>query len=304
MELRHLRYFLAVVDTGSFTRAAAQCFVAQSALSQQIGRLEAEIGVALFRRTSRSVRLTEAGEALVPRATRILLGVDDAVAEMQSFAGMRKGTLRLGLIQAPSATIDMIEVMGDFHDRHPGIRFEVTDAASTEMVAAITGGELDVALVGLALGELPSGLRGHLIAEDPLVVVEAVSDDDPSSSAAVRLADVAERGQFIHFQRGSGLRSRVEAAFARAGVAASGSFAVGQVTDMIRLAERGVGVTIVPVSAAEAATSAGARIAVTAIDDPLALHPVVLAYDPLHSSFATAAFIDEVLLHRERQAPG
>ena len=86
MELRYLKYFLAVAETGNFTRAAARCLVAQSALSEQIARLETEVGMPLFARTSRAVRLTAAGEVLVPLAQRILADVDMAQAELDALA--------------------------------------------------------------------------------------------------------------------------------------------------------------------------------------------------------------------------
>lgn len=86
MDLRHLKYFLAVAETRNFTQAAANCYVAQSALSQQIARLEKEVGAQLFSRTSRSVRLTAAGELLEPLARRILADVDNAQAALDALA--------------------------------------------------------------------------------------------------------------------------------------------------------------------------------------------------------------------------
>src|SRR6201995_3032119 len=106
MELRHLRYFLAVAETQNFTRAAAQCYVAQSALSEQIARLEAETGAQLFVRTSRTVRLTAAGEALVPLAQRILADWETAQAERDSMACRGRGRLRLGLMQTSGWALD------------------------------------------------------------------------------------------------------------------------------------------------------------------------------------------------------
>src|SRR5580658_3924177 len=107
MELRYLRYFLAVAETRNFTRAAAQCFVAQSALSEQIARLEVEVGTALFARTSRTVRLTAAGEVLVPLARRVLADVELAQAELDALGGLRRGRLRLGLLQAAASGMDL-----------------------------------------------------------------------------------------------------------------------------------------------------------------------------------------------------
>lgn len=112
MELRHLKYFLAVASASSLTKAAAECYVAQSALSEQIARLEAEVGARLFARNSRSVRLTAAGEVLVPLAQRILADVETAQAELDALGGLRRGRLRLGLIQTSGSAIDLAEVVG------------------------------------------------------------------------------------------------------------------------------------------------------------------------------------------------
>ncbi|MFF1809283.1 LysR family transcriptional regulator [Streptomyces sp. NPDC058251] len=121
MDLRHLKYFLAVAETRNFTQAAASCYVAQSALSQQIARLEKDVGTALFSRTSRAVRLTAAGELLEPLARRILADVDNAQAALDDLAGLRRGRLRLGLVQTLAGAIDMVEVMAEYHALHPGI---------------------------------------------------------------------------------------------------------------------------------------------------------------------------------------
>lgn len=297
MELRHLRYFVSVAETRNFTKAAAQHFVAQSALSQQISRLEAELGSALFFRNSRSVTLTEAGEILLPMARRIVADADNAKMEMDALTGLKRGTLRLGLIQTPATSIDIIEVMGDFHERHPGIHFQITDGSSAEMAEAVVGAGLDVALVGLEPSEVPAGLRCIPLAFEPLVAV--VSARSPlAGRRRIALPELVEHGQFIHFKRGSGLRGRVEAAFARAGVPPHASFEMGLITDMIRLAARGVGVTIVPrTTLVDAGEVGGVPFTAIGLADDKARHPVSVVYDPARLSSAAAAFVDELELH-------
>lgn len=297
MELRHLRYFVSVAETRNFTKAAALHFVAQSALSQQISRLEAELGSALFFRNSRSVALTEAGAVLLPLARRIVADADNAKMEMDALTGLKRGTLRLGLIQTPAASIDVIEVMGDFHERHPGIHFQITDAASDEMVQALADGGLDVAVVGLDGSEVPAGLRCIPLALEPLVAV--VSARNPlAGRRRITLPELVEHGQFIHFKRGSGLRNRVEEAFARAGVPPHASFEMGLITDMIRLAARGVGVTLVPrTSLVEAGEVGGVPFVAIGLADDQARHPVSVVYDPARLSSAAAAFVEELQLH-------
>ena len=293
MEIRHLRYFLSVAENSSFTKAAAQHYVAQSALSQQIARLEAELGSALFYRSTREVSLTEAGEVLVPLARRVIADAENAKMEMQALTGLRRGTLRLGLIQAPATSIDVLGVMGEFHERYPGIRFQITEGTTTEMVEAVAGGGLDVALTGLAAAEAPPGVRCVELGSEPLVTV--VSAKHPlAGRRRIALADLAEDEQFIHFRRGSGLRRRVEAAFARAGLDPAVFFEMGQISDMVELAARNVGVTIVPRTAlTKAGEINGVRFAVISLNDDQARHPVSIVYNPARLSSAAKAFIAE-----------
>jgi len=297
MELRHLRYFLSVAETRNFTKAATLHYVAQSALSQQISRLEAELGSLLFYRNSRSVSLTEAGEVLLPLAKRVVADADTVKMEMDAISGLRRGTLRLGLIQTPATSIDIIQVMGDFHERHPLVQFQVTDGTSTEMAAAVAGEGLDVALVGLDRSEVPAGLQCIQLGLEPLVAV--VSARSPlAARRRIGLAELVECGQFIHFRRGTGLRNRVEAAFTRAGVPSLGSFEMGLISDMIQLAARDVGVTIVPRTAAiEAGEAKGVPFTTIALTDNQALHPASVVFDPTRLSSAAAAFVDELELH-------
>lgn len=292
MELRHLRYFVAVAEALHFTRAAEQQLVAQSALSQQIAGLERELDVRLFDRGGRTVSLTDAGQALLPLARRVLGDVEAITVEMDARAGLRRGTLRIGLLQSPATSIDVVQVMGSFHERYPGITFTITDAPSEQMAAAVAAGDLDVALVGLEPHELPATVSCLLLAVDPLVAV--VARDHPlASRRLVSIPELVAQGQFIHFAKGSGLRRRVEHGFARASTPLVGSFEVGQIIDMIRLAGHGIGVTIVPRTDALEAEHAVEPFAVIPLADPDAVHPVSLVFNPARLSRAAEVFVDE-----------
>ena len=247
MELRHLRYFAAVAETLSFTQAAAECGVAQSALSQQIARLEADVGATLFNRSPRQVRLTEAGAVLLPWARRLLADVEQAQQDLDALSGLRRGRLRLGLIQTVASAIDVPTILGDFRARHPGIELSVDYRTSEALLAAVLDAELDLALVGLGPERIPPGLDHHLLVSEPLVAVVP-----PTHRLAAReridLAELAGE-EFIWFSRGTGLRQAVEAACARAGLTPPQNLEIGLIDEMIRLAARGIGVTVVPTSA-------------------------------------------------------
>jgi DNA-binding transcriptional LysR family regulator len=118
MELRHLRTLDAIARHGSFTRAAEELHLAQSAVSQQVRRLEAELGVDLLRRTSRRVDVTEAGQVVLDYARRVLSEVDGLQAELEDLTGVLRGKVQIGAMW-PTGTYDLPGVLGAFHGRHP-----------------------------------------------------------------------------------------------------------------------------------------------------------------------------------------
>jgi DNA-binding transcriptional LysR family regulator len=293
MELRHLRYFVAVAETGNFTRAAELSFVAQSALSQQVAALEKELGNQLFHRTSRAVTLTEAGAVLLPLARRILGDVELAKMEMDALAGVQRGKLRLGLIQTAGTEVDVIGVIGAFHRRYPGIEFDITDRPSGPLVAGITAGDLDVAVVGLGAAELPEGVGYLSLVVEPLVAIVAATSP-LAARDRLTVPELVEAGTFIQFTRTSGLRQQVDNAFIRAGLPPAESFELGHVRDMVRMAGSGVGVTIVPrADAVDAQKSGQTSFAMIALADAEALHPVGLIWNRARFSPAAAAFVEE-----------
>src|SRR5215211_3907779 len=120
MELHQVRYALAVVDPGTFTAAAAACFVAQPSLSHAIATLERELGVELFHRIGRRITLTAAGEAFVPPAREALRAVDTVRAEVDAVVGIVAG--HLDLVALPTLAVDPVApLVGAFRSRHPAV---------------------------------------------------------------------------------------------------------------------------------------------------------------------------------------
>lgn len=292
MEIRHLRYFVAVAELRNFTRAAEASFVAQSALSQQISRLEHEVGTPLFVRGSRKIDLTPAGQLLLPRARRLIADERAARAELRSYLGLEKGRLHLGLIQTTASGVDILRPLARFHELHPGVDVHIANHTSEEMVDAILAGQVDLAVVGLGSDEIPEGIEYKQLAIDPLVGV--LSDADAAGLACpVSVADLLARGRLIHFARGTGIRRHVEEALARGGINALPSFEMTLVTDMVRFAAVGLGVTIVPRTIAESADCAtdGLTYTVVGLNDPEAVHPVSVIYDSARISAAGKEFL-------------
>lgn len=290
MELRHLKYFLAVAQAGNVTRAAERCFVAQSALSAQIARLENELGSDLFVRSTRGMRLTVAGEALRPRAAHLLAEADRLQKDMAALRGVLAGSLRIGMIQGAPSALDIVDLVAAFHDRHPGVDLFVRTGVSAELTRDVRDGTLDVAIVATQGSALPSALTLTPLISDPLVAVVPHTCPLPTDRP-VTVELLIEQGPFIHYHHGSGLRHSVTATFERAGVEVDTPFELDQIADMIRLAAVGAGVTIVPSSAVQPDTLRGASVRVLPLLGDDAQH-VINAVTAAGASAATLAFLE------------
>ena len=182
MDLRQLEYFVAVAEELSFTRAAARCRVAQSALSHQVARLERRHG-------GRAVRAHQPGRparpgrgAAAPAGTRILAEVDDAVSALAAFAGVVTGRLRLGVVGSTGRVVPAVErALAAFHRQHPGVQIAVEDTGSRHMAEQVRAGELDLAFVGLFADQVPDDLAHRVLGVEPLVAV--VPQDHPLAAA-------------------------------------------------------------------------------------------------------------------------
>ncbi|WP_350352429.1 LysR family transcriptional regulator [Microbacterium sp. A8/3-1] len=241
MDLQQLRYVVEVAATSSFTRAAERCFVTQSALSHQIAALERELGQRLFVRSSRSVRLTEAGEAFVPHARAALLATEQAKEDAAAAAGEIVGTLRLGVIPTVTA-VDVPALLVAYRAAHPAVRVELQVGNSDALMAAIRAGELDVALLGLREDVQPSGVASRLLVTESLVAV-VPSAHVLAKSASVRIRDLAGM-TFADFPAGTSGRAQSDAAFAAEGVARDVAFEADSAELILGLVAAGLAVTL------------------------------------------------------------
>lgn len=148
MELRHLRYFLAVADTLSFTRAAAELHLTQPTLSQQIKQLENSLGTPLFDRVGRKVRLTAPGAVFRQHAERALREVHSATEALAELEGMVRGTLSMGVFQSFNSSL-LPPILAEFSATYPGVSVTVRQLPTGEMEERLAGGELDL---GIAYG--------------------------------------------------------------------------------------------------------------------------------------------------------
>jgi DNA-binding transcriptional LysR family regulator len=268
MNERQLEYVVAIVETGSFTAAAERCHTAQSALSHQIARLERHLGVRLFDRSGRSVRLTEAGEALLPVARRILTDLTDVRAELRSIDGLVRGPLRIGATQTAVRVLDLLQLLADYDKGYPDVELTVTIGPGYELTGGVRSGELDIAFAALDGPEAPPGMRfaplGRIV---PLVAVVA-ADHPLARRASVQLHQLAGAGRFIDFRPHTALWNKVESMSEVAGVERRVMCELGNIPSMVELASTGVAATIVPRAFTDGQPCAPAGIRVLALAEP------------------------------------
>jgi DNA-binding transcriptional LysR family regulator len=246
VDLRQLEYFVAVARRRHFRRAAEDLFVTQSAVSQQVRRLEAELGLTLLHRTSRGVELTPAGADLLGRAEGLLAEVAATRAAMDAHVGALRGGVRVAATAGDA--LGLAPALARFAAGQPGVRVALRQASAGDAAALVAQGAVDLAVAalgGAALGGAPPPeLRAERLAGEALVLV--VPEDDPLAGAAgVRLWDVRER-PFILAEPGMALRDAVLEACAAAGFGPVPLFEVGEPTTVRFLVHAGLGVSVVP----------------------------------------------------------
>ena len=165
MDLHTMGYILAVADTGSFSLAAQSCHIGQPALSQQVAKLEKELGVALFTRNARGAALTEAGREFVPRAREILQKARDLQEEMAFYAGLRKGTLGLGIITSLQC-IDFGGMLSAFCCSYPHISVNILQDGTYRLIDLLLERKIDLAFINQPTGGVASSLEFAKLGED------------------------------------------------------------------------------------------------------------------------------------------
>ncbi|MBO0651489.1 MULTISPECIES: LysR family transcriptional regulator [Streptomyces] len=244
MQLQQLRYFATVAEARHFTRAAEALHVAQPSLSQQIRALERELGAELFHRARGNITLTDAGEALLPLARRILADTETAHREVQEVAQLRRGRVRLGA--PPSLCASLVpDVLRTYHARFPGIELHVDEGGSQDLVRRLADGGLDLALIITPLGVgAPALVTTELLRED-LVVVSAPSGPPPTRRGHIRVGELRDL-PMVMFRRGYDLREITTAACRAAGFEPSFTVEGGEMDAVLGFVRAGLGLAVVP----------------------------------------------------------
>jgi LysR family transcriptional regulator, transcription activator of glutamate synthase operon len=287
MEVRQLRYLVALADERHFTRAAAREHVAQPALSQQIRRLEEQVGVPLVERTTRSVALTEAGELLVARARRILNELDAAQAELEALKGVQVGHVTVGVLHT-MGPVDVSLALALFRERHPGVELTVREQSSEELAEMLRLDELDLAFLSVTERVESHGLGLHQLISEELVLVVSPGHR-LAGRRRVRMAELAGE-EFVSYRAGSRLRELLESAGRSAGFEPRVTLESNESERIRRLVGRGLGVAILPRSDVE---RPGPEVAVAALVEPALTRDITLAWrEDRRLAPAGAAFLE------------
>jgi LysR family transcriptional regulator, carnitine catabolism transcriptional activator len=255
MEVHQVRYALAVVDEGTFTAAAAACFVAQPSLSHAVRALERELGVDLFRRVGRRPTLTSAGEAFVPAAREVMRALDTVRAEVDAVSGVVAG--HLDLVALPTLAVAPVTPMvGAFRTAHPAVTVRLGHPEGpAALIDAVRSGDSEVGIT-----ELP--IAAARIKAIPLGRQQLVAILPPGSPpAAVLRLEALARFPLVALRVGGSTRDMLDAAFDAAGATPAIAVETDQREAIVPLVLAGAGAAVVPAPMAEIARQQGAVVA-------------------------------------------
>ncbi|HVJ04515.1 MAG TPA: LysR family transcriptional regulator [Candidatus Saccharimonadales bacterium] len=253
MEINQLRYFCAVASTGSFTKAAEQEDIAQPSLSQQIRKLEREIGSPLFERLGRHNRLTPYGEALLPQAQSILRQIAEAEACVTNLRQGVQGRLRIGVIPT-ILPYWLAPRLGEFTAQFPDVDLQLREATTQRLIESLQAGELDAAVASLPV-QSPDIVCSELFRESLCLAVSPHHSFADADSA--RLKDLADERMLL-LREGHCLRDNVLTACTRAKVEFVSVFETDQIASIFPLVSTGFGISLIPAMAA--AHASGCKI--------------------------------------------
>jgi LysR family hydrogen peroxide-inducible transcriptional activator len=246
MELHQLRYFCAVAREGNFSRAAEEQRVAQPSLSQQIIKLESELGAKLFDRFSRSARLTAFGRAFLPRAEAILRQVADARTAIRELAGAVKGEVSIGAIPTVAPYV-LPSALTRFAREHPGVTVNVVEEITPILLERLRQGRLDMALLALPVSGID--LACEELIREPLYVVVPVKHRF-SSRKSLDLREIRNE-PFLLLKEGHCFRENTIQACRRSRVQPNIVFESGQFASIIAMVSAGIGISLVPAMAVQ-----------------------------------------------------
>jgi DNA-binding transcriptional LysR family regulator len=288
MTLQQLRYFLAAADHGSFSAAAEALLMAQPSLSDQIRRLEKELGVALFARAGRKLALTEAGRILRPHAEQTLAAAEDALESVKEVRTLTGGTASFGTFGSAHHYL-LGGLVQDFRRRHPDVRVRVVGQNSAEVADAIREGRLEAGLIALPIDDRGLEVRPSIREENHYVSAS------PQRLAAPKTIEELAAAPLILYDARWGavdpMRRQLDERAQRAGVRIEPQIEVEYMTAALDLAARRLGDTIAAPSVLVTRGFSGTLSSVS-LDPPLYDTFAFVTRRGAHLSPATRAFLE------------
>lgn len=257
--MRQLRALIAVAEAGSLARAASRLHLTASALSMLIRGLESEVGVRLFERTTRRMKLTAAGQTLLPVVARAFAELDEVIETVRQREAERSGRLAVATSPMLAATW-LPERIAAFGERFPGARIQLLDLPVAEIAEAVRAGRADCGLCTLDTATDLGGLVSRVVLQDRLMVC-CPPDHAFAARPEVRWRELVGL-PLIVLRHGSGLRTLVEQAFAALNEPLVTAAEVSQVTTAIGLVQAGLGIAVLPNLALSHRWAQGVRAAV------------------------------------------
>lgn len=246
IELRHLRYFIAVAEELHFGRAAQRLNISQPPLSQQIQMLEQQIGARLFARTNRSVQLTAAGRHFLNDARQIMQSVTQAADKAARLHRGEEGELRIGFTSSAPFITAVSDALFTFRQRHPGVHIQMQEINTRQQLEPLHEGRLDLGVMRNT--PLPDSLTHQLMLREPLYAVFP-RDHRLAGKAAISVTEL-EREPFVFFdpQVGTALYTETLALLQRYGIKPDIAQEVGEAMTILGLVATGLGISILPAS--------------------------------------------------------
>lgn len=289
MDLRQLTYFLEVARQEHMTRAARALFVSQPALSQQIAALEREVGIPLFDRVGRGLRLTAAGRVLQSHAARVVREVENARAAMDDLRGTVRGELVVAAIQTAHVTV-VVDALAAFRARHPGVVVRVREERADAVADRVRAGDADLGVTYLPADPL-EGLETAPLHDEILVLV--VPTEHPLAGAPLRTARVAELPLVVP-PGGYCLRRGIDQVLQEAGARQRVVAEIAAMEGICEAVRVGVGVGILPARYIEPRAEREG-LAVVPLVDPVPRRTVgMVRSSERHACTATRAFMAAV----------
>ncbi len=267
MEIKDMRAFYAIVEEGNISHAAQRLDIAQPALSRQMKRLEAGLGVQLFERGSRRIRLTEAGRVMYARVEHILGMVDGTVREITEIGSGMAGSVRLGTITTSGAML-VPELLTEFHRRYPQVTFQIWEAEGARILELLDNRVIEIGITRTQVDN--QAYESIVLPNEPLVVIMNKEQEIGEDAHEVRLADLEEQPLLVPLRWQSGFIANCrKLGFEPQIICVSDSI----VQDLL-LAKMGMGMAILPVSSKTLLTD-GNLIYKKLVEPEMSTHTVV-----------------------------